>query len=102
MADEYSQPPYNRDVGIPEAYNWKSLRSRKGAELANKPGMLGQIFTKSQNKIQDRAKLSRLIDMVNDTDWVMLGADTKGAIYADTGGVIQRKDYLLNPVQYAR
>ena len=92
MADGYSKPPYNRDVGIPQAYNWKSLRSRKGAdleghyitllrELANKKGMLGQIFTKSQNKIQDPAKLSRLIDMVNDTDWIMLGADTKGTIY---------------------
>jgi type I restriction enzyme M protein len=43
--------------------------------------MLGQIFTKSQNKIQDPAKLSRLIEMVNDTDWVMLDADTKGTIY---------------------
>ena len=33
MADEYGKPPYNRDVGIPEAYNSQSLRSRKGAEL---------------------------------------------------------------------
>lgn len=92
MADEYSKPPYNRDVGIPEAYDWNSLRTRKGAELeghyitllrelANKKGMLGQIFTKAQNKIQDPAKLSRLVDMVNDTDWVMLDADTKGTIY---------------------
>ncbi len=92
MADEYSQPPYNRDVGIPTDYNWQSLKSKKGAaleghyvmllrELGNKSGMLGQIFTKAQNKIQDPAKLSRLIDLVNDTDWVMLGADTKGAIY---------------------
>ncbi len=92
MADEYSKPPHNRDVGIPEKYNWQNLRSKKGAELeghyiallrelANKKGMLGQIFTKSQNKIQDPAKLSRLIDMVNDTNWIVLGADTKGAIY---------------------
>jgi type I restriction enzyme M protein len=50
-------------------------------ELGNKSGMLGQIFTKAQNKIQDPAKLSRLIDLVNDTDWVMLGTDTKGTIY---------------------
>ena len=74
MADEYSRPPYNRDVGIPEKYNWNSLRSKKGAELeghyitllrelANKQGMLGQIFTKSQNKIQDPAKLSRLVEI---------------------------------------
>jgi type I restriction enzyme M protein len=92
MADEYSRPPHNRNVGIPADYNWQSLKSKKGAaleghyvlllrELGNKPGMLGQIFTKSQNKIQDPAKLSRLIDMVDDTDWVVMGADTKGTIY---------------------
>jgi type I restriction enzyme M protein len=92
MADEYSRPPHNRNVGIPAEYNWQSLKSKKGAaleghyvlllrELGNKPGMLGQIFTKSQNKIQDPAKLSRLIDMVDDTDWVVMGADTKGTIY---------------------
>ena len=92
MADEYSQPPHNRNVGVPEGFDWGSLRSKKGAELethyvallrelANKPGMLGQIFTKAQNKIQDPAKLSRLVDMINDTDWVILDADTKGDIY---------------------
>ncbi len=92
MADEYSKPPHNRSVGIPAKYNWKSLRSKKGAalevhyvtllmELGKKKGILGQIFTKAQNKIQDPAKLSRLIDMVDDTDWVVMGADTKGTIY---------------------
>ena len=43
--------------------------------------MLGQIFTKAQNKIQDPAKLYRLIDMVDDTEWVRMGADVKGDIY---------------------
>ena len=92
MADEYSKPPYSRDVGVPEGLGWSGLLSRKGAELeshyvqllrelATKPGTLGQIFTKSQNKIQDPAKLSRLVDMINDTDWVLLDADTKGDIY---------------------
>ncbi|MFB2351451.1 type I restriction-modification system subunit M N-terminal domain-containing protein, partial [Priestia megaterium] len=33
MADEYSKPPYNRDVGIPEKYSWQALRSKRGAEL---------------------------------------------------------------------
>ena len=92
MADEYSKPPYNRKVGIPAEYNWKSLKSKKGAELevhyvnllrelGTKKGMLGQIFTKSQNKIQDPAKLFRLIDMIDDTEWVTMEADTKGEIY---------------------
>lgn len=92
MADEYARPPYNRDVGIPPEYNWQSLKSRKGAELevhyvnllrelGTKKGMLGQIFTKAQNKIQDPAKLFRLIDMIDGTEWVTMGADTKGDIY---------------------
>ena len=33
MADEYAKPPYNRDVGIPSEFNWKSLKSKRGAEL---------------------------------------------------------------------
>src|SRR5690606_29557674 len=92
MADEYSKPPYSRDVGIPAKYNWQALTSKKGAELevlyvellrelGKQKGMLGQIFTKAQNKIQDPAKLYRLIDMINSTSWVMMGADVKGDIY---------------------
>ncbi|MBC7565796.1 MAG: SAM-dependent DNA methyltransferase [Pedobacter sp.] len=98
MADEYSQPPYSRNVGIPTEYNWQSLKAKRGAELevhyvtllrelGNKPGMLGTIFTKAQNKIQDPAKLYRLIDMVNETQWVTMGADVKGDIYE---GLLER------------
>ena len=98
MADEYSQPPYNRKVGIPAEYNWQSLKAKRGAELevhyvtllrelGNKPGMLGTIFTKAQNKIQDPAKLFRLIAMVDETEWVTMGADVKGDIYE---GLLER------------
>lgn len=98
MADEYAKPPYNRDIGIPEGYDWTSLTSRRGAELeahyvillrmlGGQKGMLGQIFTKAQNKITDPAKLFRLIDMVDGTRWVMLGADVKGDIYE---GLLER------------
>src|SRR3974377_1195597 len=89
-ADEYSRPPYNRQVGIPAAYAWPTLKNLKGADLeihyvdtlralAGKSGMLGQIFTKSQNKIQDPAKLARVVEMVDDTQRVLLGAEPKGA-----------------------
>lgn len=92
MADEYGQPPYERDVGVPAEYNWQSLKTRRGAELEShyikclrelgqEKGMLGQIFAKAQNKIQDPAKLFRLIDMVDDVQWVSMGADVKGDIY---------------------
>ncbi len=92
LADEYGKAPYNRDVGVPTQYTWPELLPLKGAELevhyvetlrelGNAKGMLGQIFTKAQNKIQDPAKLARLIEMVGSTDWVLLGSDTKGDIY---------------------
>lgn len=92
MADEYAKPPYRRDIGIPKGYDWASLLDKRGAELevhyvttlmqlGGRPGLLGQIFTKAQNKIQDPAKLSRLIAMIDETRWVKLGADVKGDIY---------------------
>lgn len=92
MADEYSRPPYNRNVGIPEEYNWPNLKAKRGAELevhyiemlrelANKRGMLGQIFTKAQNKIQDPAMLYRVIEMIDQEKWTLLDADVKGEIY---------------------
>ncbi|MBV2361716.1 type I restriction-modification system subunit M [Thalassococcus sp. CAU 1522] len=98
MADEYAKPPYSRDVGIPDGYDWTSLTTKRGAELeahyvillrklGEQKGMLGQIFTKAQNKITDPAKLFRLIDMVDGTKWIMLGADVKGDIYE---GLLER------------
>ena len=98
MAYEYARPPYGRDVGIPEGHGWTSLTTRRGAELeahyvallrrlGQERGMLGQVFAKAQNKIADPAKLFRLIDMVDGTDWVMLDADVKGDIYE---GLLER------------
>lgn len=92
MADEYAKPPYSRNVGISSKYNWQTLKSKRGAELevhyvellrvlGQGKGMLGQIFTKAQNKIQDPAKLFRLIDMIDSTQWLVMGADVKGDIY---------------------
>lgn len=92
MADEYARPPYSRDVGVPPGWRWENLRGLKGAELevhyvntlrelGTRSGLLGQIFTKSQNKIQDPAKLARLVAMVDETEWVTLGVDVKGDIY---------------------
>ena len=94
MAHEYAGPLYRRDVGIPEGYDWTSLTARRGAELeahyvallltlGRQKGMLGQVFAKAQNKIADPAKLYRLIDMVDGTQWVSLGTDVKGDIYED-------------------
>lgn len=92
MADEYSKPPYNRDIGIPKEFNWQSLIDHKGTELevhystllkelGAKTGMIEKIFTKAQNKIHDPAKLFKLIAMLNETEWIMEDTDVKGDIY---------------------
>ncbi len=98
MAHEYSQEPYNRDTHIPRSHDWASLRSKVGEpleahylatlhKLGSGPGMLGAIFFKAQNKIQDPAKLSRLVQMIDAESWVGMDADTKGDLYE---GLLQK------------
>ncbi|MFZ4774579.1 MAG: type I restriction-modification system subunit M [Terrimicrobiaceae bacterium] len=109
MADEQSRPPFNppsSDSGgtgkprtIPEGYDWPSLLARDGDELethyrhvletlGKRSGMLGVIFRKAQNKIQDPAKLRRLIvDLIDKEQWSSLSADVKGDAYE---GLLQK------------
>lgn len=52
------------------------------AELGKQPGTLGVIFRKAQNKIQDPAKLKRLVsDLIGKESWMTLDADVKGDAY---------------------
>lgn len=92
MADEYSRPPYKRPMPIPKAYSWETLLDKSGGELelhyntllrelGKEKGILGRIFTKSQNKIQDPAKLYKLIALINAEQWVLMGVKDKGDIY---------------------
>jgi len=92
MVDEFAKPPYNRKISVPKGFDWESLKSKRGAELdthyaktlrelSKAKGTLGQIFLKSQNKIQDPAKLFKIIDMVDKEKWSLMGADLKGKIY---------------------
>jgi len=98
MADEYERPPHNRSLDIPPKYRWESLRAKRGADLdrlyaellrglGQKSGMLGQIFLKAQNKIQDPAMLYRVIDMIDKESWTEMASDVKGAIYE---GLLQK------------
>jgi type I restriction enzyme M protein len=72
MADEQSRPPFNKPSPIPRGKDWPALLAKDGdeleihyrhtlEELGKRSGMLGVIFRKAQNKIQDPAKLRRLI-----------------------------------------
>ncbi|NCN44466.1 MAG: DNA methyltransferase [Piscirickettsiaceae bacterium CG_4_9_14_3_um_filter_43_564] len=97
MADERAEEGLN-DVGVPEAYQWSNLVKADGDDLeiqyrhtlehlGKMGGMLGTIFRKSQNKIQDPAKLERLIKMIDKESWATLPVDVKGDIYE---GLLER------------
>ncbi|HVE69837.1 MAG TPA: class I SAM-dependent DNA methyltransferase [Thermoanaerobaculia bacterium] len=99
MADEQSRPPFNKPSAIPKEYAWPELLKRDGddlethyrhtlEELGKRAGMLGTIFRKAQNKIQDPAKLRRLIvDLIDREQWSSLDVDVKGDAYE---GLLQK------------
>ena len=99
MADEQSRPPFSKPSKIPKGYDWPSLLARDGDDLethyrhvletlGKEPGLIGVIFRKAQNKIQDPAKLRRLIvDLIDKEEWSSLSADVKGDAYE---GLLQR------------
>lgn len=99
MADEQSRPPFKKPSPIPKGFGWDVLITLDGddlethyrhtlEELGKRPGMLGVIFRKAQNKIQDPAKLRRLIvDLIDKEVWSSLEADVKGDAYE---GLLQK------------
>ena len=98
MAEEQAQL-HKKPSSVPKGYDWPSLLAKDGDELeahyrhvldtlGKKPGMLGLIFRKAQNKIQDPAKLRRLIvDLIDKEQWTSLSADVKGDAYE---GLLQK------------
>ena len=98
MADEQTKPPFRKESRVPAGLDWKSLVDKEGAALethyrhildtlALESGTLGVIFRKSQNRIQDPAKLKRIIQLINDETWIGLDIDVKGDIYE---GLLQK------------
>ena len=83
---------------IPDEYRWERLlkdedgNKLKGEalesqyrqtlqELQTQGGMIGIIFGKAQNRIQNPARLRRLIDYIDEETWMGLDVDVKGDIY---------------------
>ena len=78
---------------LPEKYDWQRLLDASGMELevlytqmlldlAKEPGVVGTIFRKSQNRIQDPAKLQRLVhDLISQEHWTGTGTDITGDAY---------------------
>ena len=78
---------------VPAGFDWPSLLARDGeeleahyrrilTELPRQGGMLGEIFKKARQEIQNPATLKRLIvDLIDPEDWMSMRADVKGDIY---------------------
>ncbi len=86
------------DSPIPQKYAWPSLIKKSGDDLdshyrkildnlGKTNSLLGAIFRKAQNKIQDPAKLEHLIEMIDQEDWSAMDTDVKGDIYE---GLLER------------
>jgi len=99
MADEQTRPPFSKPSPIPKGFGWDSLVKLDGddleihyrhtlEELGKRPGLIGIIFRKAQNKVQDPAKLRRLVaDLIDKEQWSSLDIDVKGDAYE---GLLQK------------
>ena len=95
MAHERATRKLNPQQIVPADYSWQRLLDAEGTELevvyteillglAQQPGTLGTIFRKAQNRIQDPAKLKRLIvDLIDQENWSASGTDLKGDAYEE-------------------
>jgi len=100
MADERAALT-GEPQAIPAGFRWNDLANPKMegvkleqhyrdtlTKLGEQKGMLGLIFSKSQNKIQDPAKLRKLVvDLIGNESWLEMSADVKGDAYE---GLLER------------
>ena len=99
MAHERATRALNPEQIVPAECSWQILLDADGDDLertyrdmldtlSRQPGVLGVIFRKAQNKIQDAAKLKRLIvDFIDKENWSGTGVDIKGDAYE---GLLQK------------
>ncbi len=111
MAHERTLPPSRQPSAIPAGRDWPALVALDGdaleiqyrhtlETLGTQPGMLGVIFRKAQNKIQDPAKLRRLVaDLIDRERWTTLSSDVKGDAYPreERPGHQGRRRSVLHP-----
>ena len=96
--DDEAASQLGEPSGLPEDCRWGAIKDLQGEVLATRytkileklsrhDGLIGGLFLKAQNEIQDPAKLRRLVTMIGEETWLGLDLDTKGAIYE---GLLER------------
>src|SRR5271169_2412210 len=85
MADE-------RGIELPKGCDWPALAAKSGTglieyytdllrKLGQQPGILGDIYAKSQNRFNNPVNLKRLINLIAETEWTALDVDVKAEAY---------------------
>jgi type I restriction enzyme M protein len=77
---------------IPTGYGWNDLTSLDGLDLlrqyedtlktlSRQDDLIGTIFTKAHNKIEQPVLLKRVIALIDAENWLSMDGDLKGSIY---------------------
>ena len=96
--DDEAASQLGEPSGLPVDCRWNAIKDLQGEALATRysqileklsrhDGLIGGLFLKAQNEIQDPAKLRRLVTMIGEETWLGLDLDTKGTIYE---GLLER------------
>jgi len=83
---------------IPKEYQWSTIKGKTGealdihyklalSELAKRTDFVGTLFLKAESKINDPAKLQRLVSLIDAETWMGVNVDIKGTIYE---GLLER------------
>lgn len=95
MAHERATRKLRPQQIVPVEYSWQRLLDAQGDQLeleytqilnglGRQRGVIGTIFRKAQNRVQDPAKLKRLIvDLIEKENWSQSGTDIKGDAYEE-------------------
>jgi len=81
-----------RGIEILKDCDWNSLKPLAGMQLSDhyseilrklreSPGIVGDMFTQSQNRFNNPVNLKRVINMVDEVDWSSMDIDVKGAAF---------------------
>jgi type I restriction enzyme M protein len=90
MDDEKVELGYSSS--IPDGFGWKDLTGLDGLDLlrryedtlktlSGQDNLIGTIFTKAHNKIEQPVLLKRVIALIDAENWLSMDGDLKGSIY---------------------
>lgn len=90
--DEENVELFDEESAIPDGCTWNSLCELDGMDLLDhyeeilkrlslEEGLIGTIYTKAVNKIEQPVYLKKVITMIDEEDWLGMDVDVKGAIY---------------------